>query len=94
MRVLYVNGFMMIKHQVELVNVVNLNCPLHGTELSRREIKKRLNKDEDCMSHIGLSSKDDFENNLIKDEAICLCEEQDICDATTIDDDKLYNIDF
>jgi len=80
---------MMIKHQTELVNVANLNCPLHGAELDKSEIKERLNNGEqEHINDIALPSKNYFDDNLIKTEAICLCGEKTVDESTTNDVDE------
>ena len=89
------NGFMMIKHQVELVNVVNTDCPLHGAVIDGVEIENRLNKEEepktDDISHLP---KHYFDDNAIKSETICLCDEKVVSNQTTVNKEHLYNVDF
>jgi len=82
----------MIKHQEELVNVTNLDSPLHTAELDDDVINQKLNKDEQA-SEIPHLPNDCFDDNLIKNEAICLCEETDASELTRIDkDEQLYNL--
>ena len=68
----------MIKHQIELVNVVNVDCPLHGYELEKVLSKNTQEKDNQ-EKRIIESPNHYFESNVIKqDEIICLCEEKSV----------------
>lgn len=84
----------MIKHQEELVNVTNLDSSLHRAEIDDGEISEKLNKDDQAqISEIPQPPNDCFDDNLIKNEAICLCEEADADKLTRIDEDEqLYNV--
>lgn len=68
----------MIKHQVELVNVVNADCPLHGHELDK--VLSKDAQEEDNQEKLIIESPSHyFENNAVnQDEIICLCEEKSV----------------
>ena len=73
------NGFMMIKHQVELVNVVSADCPLHGHELEKVLSKDANKKNDNQEESIIESPSHYFEGDVLsQDEVMCLCEDKSI----------------
>jgi len=64
----------MIKHQVEVVNVITENCPLHGTS-SQGGIEKSSELPKGSLTVD--SSEGAFDDDVMKEEVVCLCETDD-----------------
>ena len=63
----YKNGIEMIKHQVDLVNVVAKECPIHNDNV-------RANVDDENLSTAS-DSTFDFDEDVAEQEPVCICEE-------------------
>jgi len=64
----------MIKHQVEVVNVITENCPLHRSSAQENaETEPDLPNDSLAVE----SSQRTFDDDVMKDEVMCLCETDD-----------------
>lgn len=67
----------MIKHQVEVVNVSTENCPLHG--LSSQE----KNNTAEQLQNTADTTEYGFDDDVMKDEVVCLCETDEINPSPT-----------
>jgi len=64
----------MIKHQVEVVNVITENCPLHRSS-TQENAENQSDLPNDAL--VVESSQGTFEDDVMKDEVMCLCETDD-----------------